>query len=114
MWPVAAVEENAWIAPFKIDWEHSDKQLSEAFDSWLKTCRPDTIKQRKSKTGGGSELREMRADLKALGAFRQRAQRTFEDVQSQSQYSDQSAWLKAARKAEAIIAELRKNFTKIE
>jgi hypothetical protein len=114
MWPVAAVEENAWIAPFKIDWEHSDKQLSEAFDSWLKTCRPDTIKQRKSKTGGGSELREMRADLKALGAFRQRAQRTFEDVQSQSQYSDQSAWLKAARKAEAIIAGLRKNFTKIE
>ena len=114
MWPVAALEENAWIAPFKIDWEHSDKQLSEAFGSWLKRYRPDTIKQRKSKTGGGSELREMRADLKALGAFRQRVQRTFEDVQSQSQYSDQSAWLKAARKAEAIIAGLRKNFTKIE
>ena len=109
MWPVAAVEENAWIAPFKIDWEHSDKQLSEAFDSWLKTYRPHTIEQRKSKTGGGSDLREMRTNLKALGAFRQHESQS----QLESQYKDQSGWLKAARKAEAIIAGLRKNFTKI-
>jgi hypothetical protein len=109
VWPGADVEETALIAAFKIDWEHSDKQLSEAFDSWLKTHRPNTITQRKSKTGGGSDLREMRTNLKALGAFRQHESQS----QLESQYKDQSGWLKAARKAEAIIAGLRKNFTKI-
>ena len=113
IWPLASTDEtSACIAAFQIDWKYSNAQLMRAFDSWLNSYRPPEVAQEKSKVGGGSEIKKMRADLKALGAYRQRRSHGFS--QDESQYADQSAWIKACARAEAVIMELLSNFNNSE
>jgi len=54
---------------FQIDWTHSDKNLRDCFEAWLKQNRPPEIKQQQAR-GRGAPLSQMKEDLEALGIYR--------------------------------------------
>lgn len=57
------------VFPIKVRWEHSDEYLIQCFAKWLRANRPKD-KQVKETRGSGSEIRQLRARLKELGAYR--------------------------------------------
>jgi len=103
-----------WYAGFEIDWRLSNEEMIRSFKDWLNDNRPSHIKPIKdSKVGAGSPQRRMRADLKALGAFRLMRKHgtwlkahnaSFDDVTKKGllAYSP-SAWTRAKQRAASLI-----------
>jgi hypothetical protein len=102
-----------WYVALEIDWRRSDENMLQAFAAWLKESRPKHIKATtKATVGAGSRRRQIRADLKALGAFRllreygacHRAYNaTYDAVGDKFLRSHDSAWSRAKRRAEHVM-----------
>ena len=54
---------------FQIDWTHSDKNLRDCFEAWLKQNRPPDIQQQEAR-GRNAPLSQMKEGLEALGIHR--------------------------------------------
>jgi hypothetical protein len=54
---------------FQIDWTHSDKNLRNCFEGWLKQNRPPDIQQQEAR-GRNAPLSQMKENLEALGIYR--------------------------------------------
>ena len=76
-------ESNIEIVPLSIPWSCGDEDIIEAFRQWLKERRPkgedwdhhrprvdEPIPRPKDKGGAGSHIRQVKAKLKALAAWR--------------------------------------------
>lgn len=97
------------VAAFFIDWGKSPSKLKKQFADWVTGRRPpniDTIEER----GGGSGLKSLRADLKALGAYRLLKKMNWNEASDYTEnkfrvhfYDNQSAWIRAKKEAENEI-----------
>jgi hypothetical protein len=80
--------------PLHFDWDQSDRMLNACFNAWLK-------KNRKHKPTQDLSARVLRADLKALGAFRLMR---IDKHRDSTLFGSQSEWIKARKRALRILA----------
>ena len=102
-----------WYAGFEIDWRLSNEEMIKSFKDWLIDNRPLHIKPIKDgKVGAGSPQRQMRSDLKALGAFRllrkhgtwlKAYNASFDDAKKELLAHSPSAWTRAKQRAASLI-----------
>jgi hypothetical protein len=105
---------------FIMDWKKSDSTQIEQFNRWLAANRPPEIKPIE-KRGGASGKKSIKAELKALGAYRLLKKMDWKQALLHSQkftifkdkkgigyplYQHQSEWLTAKKRAEGIISKL--------
>lgn len=106
-WPISQVGSEAWLVPFRIDWRRSDREIRADFAAWLREYRPKALTSgAHSKTGAGAVLRQLKTELKALGALR--LLRHYKNQQNLPEeaarlYRGQASWIKAQQKAESRL-----------
>jgi hypothetical protein len=105
-WPML-VNPNVSDVVFRIDWRnYSDREILQSMGAWLKKYRPDKHRQRThQKTGSGSRIKQLRADLKALGALRLLKIYRWDEIPEEEMvlYKSPSGWDEARNRAEKLI-----------
>ena len=100
------------IVPFVIDFKKSKSTHIKQFAKWLDFNSPHDIKPIE-KRGRGSGIKSLKAELKALGAYRLLKKMNWKDAADHTQniigkslYGDQSEWIKARKKVKNIILKI--------
>jgi hypothetical protein len=105
-WPIQEISDAHWVALFRIDWQRSDQETLADLAAWLKEHRPKAFPSRVTRpTGAASYLRQLEADLKALGALRLlHFYKRWENIPTEASiYYSQAGWMKAQRRAETRL-----------
>lgn len=99
---------------FRFDWSCSDKAFIDALKVWLDKNRDRTVKIHDAR-GGGSEIRQIRAQLNQLGAWRllnfpmkwdEAMNHTALVRAAEPLYSEQPAWIRARNAADSFLGML--------
>ena len=101
-------------AAFELDWRLGHRVIGKAIQQWLRINKPTDVEIHRMEKGAGSTVRQRKAALHALGAWRllkqfklswSHASDLTGSRLSRPLYGDQSAWIRAGKKAEKIIAD---------
>jgi hypothetical protein len=107
---------------FDVCWARSNRKLKKDFEEWLKNTRPKDQPGFQASAHGGSRRTTRRDLLKALGALRlmraykrnvYHARHHTWDVCDKPLYKEQTAWIKAATKAEEHLVIFQRNMLRI-
>jgi len=95
---------------FQIDWTHSDNNLRDCFEAWLKEKRPPEIQEQEVR--GRAPARQLEADLRALGIYRiimfHHESSVSEIInQYKTGFRDETAWSKAKVRASRVLKAFR-------
>lgn len=105
------------VAAFELDWRRRDSELVDDFKRWLTAARESKIKAETMfpQKGAGAPVRQCRADLNALGAFRLRKILSWKNAVShvsvarpgKDLYSSEAHWSEAVKRARERIEFLK-------
>ena len=101
----------ATFAVFRFHWRMcSNKDFLDCLRAWLHKNRTQPVRKGLDRRGRGAHSRHFRSQLKLLGAWRllkcmtwQEAERLTQEESDTPLYSEQSAWLRARRRAEGFV-----------
>ena len=100
---------NVFVAT-EIRWALTDSEMIAAFREWLKKNRPEDRQPQSTRTGAASLPRQLRAELKALGAWRllqvmhwSKAETATMDSEGKPLFADQKGWIRARAVAERVF-----------
>ena len=106
------------VAAFELDWRRRDSEIVEDFERWLAQARESKTKAETlfPQKGAGASVRQLKADIKALGALRLREKLSWTNAvalvsiarSGKDLYSSEAHWSEAVKRARERIEFLKK------